>query len=767
MATVGFRGLGRSVAFASAAFLGGAGFTAGVRAALNAASNLNEQINKSNVIFGQSAERIEAFSRRAADGLGLSTRAALEASGQFGAMFTTLGLGQREMAAMSTRLVTLGADLASFANEDPSDMLDRLRSGLAGEAEPLRRFGILLSEARVKQEAYRTGLAKVGDELTEQQKVQARYSLILQDSATAQGDFARTSDSFANAQRRLRANVENLSAQIGGVLLPVFARATGGLSDFLSRLGQSQDFQRFLQTAQSAVERFSAAIAERIPQVQRIVGAIFDPLRDRVLPIVLDVAAIIGRTWSNIVDVFDANSGRLRNILTDVGTILQNVWTVARPTIVFLFEKALPTAIGIALPILEKIIDVARVMSEVFVRTVTVIVRSLDTFLGGLSLVADAASHLPFIGDHFKGVSDKINAAREDLRKFADDLDALNNKEVRVNFIINRQASTGATLHALGGPGQPAEDVEEETKATEDALEAQQRGAQRIQDAAATATTKTKTALTAAEKQRNQFEKLLGALAIRGDAAAQTRRLADDLRVNRETEQLLLQQIRVEGRTNELVGQLQEIRQERTQLEREQRQGRQLRALGLTAEGERRVPSVEALQKRLGTLREQIKGTVLDTQNTRQQLARIARVLSGQFGAVGRDVRESILAMFREIAGALDQGGKQGPLTRTRGLNTSKIAEGLGLSPEQERELRSRLSSFNTAGRALARTVPRGAPLATAGFGGGLAGALIVEAHTTINLDGQKVASVVTRNQQKANRRNPRQKRGPNRIGGR
>ena len=127
----------------------------------------------------------------------MSQTEALQAAGNFGGMFRTIGLGTRRTADMSRRLAELGADMASFNNEDPTDMLDRLRSGLAGEAEPLRRFGVLHREARVKTEAYRSGIAKAGAKLTEQQKVQARYNLILRDTTLQQGDVARTGDSWA------------------------------------------------------------------------------------------------------------------------------------------------------------------------------------------------------------------------------------------------------------------------------------------------------------------------------------------------------------------------------------------------------------------------------------------------------------------------------------------------------------------------------------------------------------------------------------------
>ena len=139
---------------------------------------------------------------------------------------------------MSKSMVQLAGDMASFHDQDPTEMLEKLRSGLSGEAEPLRKFGILISEAAVKQKAYQLGIAKTGAELTEAQKVQARYALIMEQSSKAQGDFARTSDSVANKQRTLAAETENTAAAFGQSLLPVMQAlqtVMGGLIGFLAQ----------------------------------------------------------------------------------------------------------------------------------------------------------------------------------------------------------------------------------------------------------------------------------------------------------------------------------------------------------------------------------------------------------------------------------------------------------------------------------------------------------------------------------------------------
>lgn len=201
--------------------------------AVNAASDLNEEVSKSQVVFGQSATKIQAFGASADRTLGQAESQALAAAGGFGNMFRTIGLAEGAAADMSIQMVTLASDMASFNNQDPSDMLDRLRSGLAGEAEPLRQFGVLLSEARVQQEAYASGIAEQGVALTEAQKVQARYNLILKDTALQQGDFARTSTGLANSQRISAAVFENALADMGQALIPLVTELTQFAADVM------------------------------------------------------------------------------------------------------------------------------------------------------------------------------------------------------------------------------------------------------------------------------------------------------------------------------------------------------------------------------------------------------------------------------------------------------------------------------------------------------------------------------------------------------
>lgn len=187
---------------------------------VQAASNLSESLSKSKVIFGDSSAQMEAFGNTAATSLGMSKQAAIEAGATMGNFFVGIGQSQPAAEKMSESMVGLAGDLASFNNLDPTEVLQKLRSGLTGAAEPLRSVGVFLTEAKVKAKAMEMGLADAHGELSEGAKVMARYAVILDETKTAQGDFARTSDGLANTQRTTAATIADAEAKMGEAWVP-------------------------------------------------------------------------------------------------------------------------------------------------------------------------------------------------------------------------------------------------------------------------------------------------------------------------------------------------------------------------------------------------------------------------------------------------------------------------------------------------------------------------------------------------------------------
>jgi hypothetical protein len=144
-------------------------------------------------------------------------------------------------------------------NIDVAEALQVFQSGLAGEAEPLKRFGINLLQAEVQTYALEAGIISAGEQMTEQQKVQARYGLLMQSTAKTAGDFANTSDGLANSQRILRARLDDVFSSLGGALLPAMASIVGELSKRLIPA-----FERFSALDEHAVLGAAADAGSRL-----------------------------------------------------------------------------------------------------------------------------------------------------------------------------------------------------------------------------------------------------------------------------------------------------------------------------------------------------------------------------------------------------------------------------------------------------------------------------------------------------------------------
>jgi len=195
------------------------------------ASNLEESQSKVNTVFKNSAFIVDNFAKTSAASFGITKQAALEAAGTFGNLIQAFGIGEGEAANMSVTLVSLAADLASFNNTPIEEAIMALRSGLSGEAEPLKRFGVAINDVRLKQEAFNMGLYDGKGALDITAKTQAAYALILKDTNLAQGDFSRTSEGFANQMRILQASLSDAATEVGLVLLPYFKEFVNFIND--------------------------------------------------------------------------------------------------------------------------------------------------------------------------------------------------------------------------------------------------------------------------------------------------------------------------------------------------------------------------------------------------------------------------------------------------------------------------------------------------------------------------------------------------------
>lgn len=239
--------------------------------AIDSASSLNEEVSKSETIFGSSSAEIQKWAKGAAEAMGLSEVAALEATGTIGNMFVAMGMSGDQAANMSKSMVQLASDLGSFNNTSTDDAIQAIGAALRGESEPIRRYGVLLDDATLKAEAFAKGLYDGKGSLDPATRALSAYSVILKQTTAAQGDFQKTSDGLANSQKILKAQFANASTEIGKALLPAmqslvnmmremdmesFAQSVGNVASAFINLGKeiTAVYDKYLQFVRFVAE---------------------------------------------------------------------------------------------------------------------------------------------------------------------------------------------------------------------------------------------------------------------------------------------------------------------------------------------------------------------------------------------------------------------------------------------------------------------------------------------------------------------------------
>lgn len=690
------RSLGRSLAFASGSFLGGAGITFAIKSFIAQASRLQEETEKTGVVFGRNAGDVQRWSRTLALSFGVSTGAALESAGQFGNMFNSLHIAEQDSAAMSKRLTELAADMASFNNTSPADTLAALQSGLAGQVRPLRQFGVFLSEDRIKQEALNSGIAKNAAHLTANQKVLAAYNIILKDTAIQQGDVQRNTESQSVAQSKLRAEYENSAAILGDSLLPSITDLTNRAAKYLGHLNQTGELQRKVNTAfdeggkvaRGLGEAFSEAKSVLAPingllggteQTAKLLGITFLLLKTRALAASLGLTAVgtsavvaegemaaagagAGKLTAGLTgltaapwiitvavaleDIKDPNSiktrgSKLLDIIKGGGTVEQGLESLPTigPVIAAIHNaaKAGPKRVKLPpgqSPIGENALGGGRAAAGNS--------AALDTPGRRLGLLArfKKADLALAKAERTKATSDDRAALVQEAAIVKDEI-ASRKKAFRDKAALERQ---------LGGIENQIAAID---KAADDAR--RQRAEKRKQQAA---------------QRRADF---LQSLQLGLDRAGLTRGLGDDIKAakaqvkglkdllanDRHSLDLQQQLVAAEGQLADLSRQQREQRAAARKQAREHaaqvRENRQFRVLGLGPGGSPLAPTKAALKKELGNVQDALRGTFLDTNATRSVLVKIRKLMSGQLGALSADVRSTVKQMLDDLKGQLGE----------------------------------------------------------------------------------------------------------------
>ena len=213
--------------------------------AVQAASDLSEVQNVVDVTFGtEGASKIEAWAKKATTQFGLTETQAKRFTSTLGAMMKSSGMAGDEIVGMSTDLAGLAADMASFYNLDFDTAFQKIRSGISGETEPLKQLGINMSVANLEAFALSQGLEKTFSQMSQGEQTMLRYQYLMQATSDAQGDFARTSDGYANGMRSLETQLETLKTNLGTNILPAIEWAVGAINGLFGSDSETQEWSK-------------------------------------------------------------------------------------------------------------------------------------------------------------------------------------------------------------------------------------------------------------------------------------------------------------------------------------------------------------------------------------------------------------------------------------------------------------------------------------------------------------------------------------------
>lgn len=239
------------------------GITGSIDESIGLASDLVETQNVVDVTFEDSASTINKWAQEALNAYGITETKAKQYSSTLGAMLKSMGIADDQVLQMSMDMAGLAADMASFYNLDHDTAFEKIRSGISGENEPLKALGINMSVANLNAFALEKGMNKAFDKMSQAEQATLRYQYLLEATKDAQGDFARTGDSFSNEMRKLQTNLDRIKTEFGKGLLGVVTPAISLLNNVLSdKSYQYKDAEKIYTERNQALFDAQATYAE-------------------------------------------------------------------------------------------------------------------------------------------------------------------------------------------------------------------------------------------------------------------------------------------------------------------------------------------------------------------------------------------------------------------------------------------------------------------------------------------------------------------------
>ena len=296
--------------------------------ALEAASALNEVQNVVDKTFGSDAAQIDKWAKQAGTQFGLTETKAKQFTSTLGAMMKSSGVASKDIVQMSTDLAGLAADMSSFYNLDFDTAFQKIRSGISGETEPLKQLGINMSVVNLEAFALSKGITKAFNDMSQGEQTMLRYQYIMQATADAQGDFADTSDGYANSLRLLESNVEALKTALGGTFISIAEKATGALNSFIQILTPKQASKTVLDTF-AEIDLNTDDKLERIRETASEAQSLVDEL-DKINRSKIDEAGLKIETFADELSKIDLKQGKAEAMRQFLAVLTENIDVVSQ-----------------------------------------------------------------------------------------------------------------------------------------------------------------------------------------------------------------------------------------------------------------------------------------------------------------------------------------------------------------------------------------------------------------------------------------------------
>jgi hypothetical protein len=295
-------------------------------ASVKFASDFQESMNKVDVAFGESKQEVKDFAKTTLKQFGIAEGSALDMAALFGDMATSMGLNQSAASDMSTSLVGLAGDLASFKNIGIDQATTALAGVFTGETESLKRLGIVMTQTNLESFAMERGMNANIKTMTQAQKVALRYKFIMESTSNAQGDFGRTSGGAANQMRIFQESLKELSAKFGQVILPVFTKLVSFANGLL------QKFAELSPSTKKLIVVF-AGIAAALGPVIYILGTLMTmaPAIGTALSVMMGPIGLIVAGLTAISVVIYKNWAGIKSALVKIGNYFIELYNNSLP----------------------------------------------------------------------------------------------------------------------------------------------------------------------------------------------------------------------------------------------------------------------------------------------------------------------------------------------------------------------------------------------------------------------------------------------------